>query len=115
MDKKDKASIFGMIFICVCVFMMMITLLFLSTKNQELEKKLEFDYIREGKCVYIETEKITSRPRHYYCLVYDEETEKTLKAIIPKELDPYTLEVGEIIIYKVNYDYTEVTFLNVKN
>ena len=116
MNKKDKVDVIGMVFVAVSVFLMLITLLVFATEIQELEKKLDFDYIREGQCVYVKYKDNYSEGWvAEYCLVYDEKNDKTLKVNVESNLVHIKIEAGDVIIYKVNYDYTEITFLNVKN
>ena len=113
MNKKDKAEIASFIFVGICSFIMFITTILFATKNQDLEKKVEFNQVKQGLCVYVESHKTAYKTEYTYCLVYDEETDKVIEVDLYEELIHGDIRVGDTIVYVVDYDYTDADFLNV--
>jgi hypothetical protein len=113
MNKKDKAKIVSFIFVGIFTFIMLITTILFAIKNKKLEQKAEFSQVKEGLCVYVESHKTAYKTEYTYCLVYDEETESVIEVDLYEELIHGDIRVGDTIVYVVDYDYTDVDFLNV--
>ena len=107
----------GLIMLFICWFVIA-GILFFSVKNENnrLNEMVEFECIREGYCVYVEY------PNAYdgdinipnYLLVYDDYVDKVIEVDIFDEYVYTKINVGDTILYVVDYDYTDADFMNVK-
>ena len=117
MDKEKKRTSKGDIIFMIIVSIMLMALLFglafLNNQNQDLKKKAEFNQVKQGLCVYVESHKTAYKTEYTYCLVYDEETDKVIEVDLYEELIHGSIRVGDTIVYVVDYDYTDADFLNV--
>lgn len=121
-EKEEKENfIIGIIFI-IGVIVLFISLLItaisagcMKHKIDELTKRNEFEYFREGLCVYVEYENAYTGevPVPVTLWVIDYETEKVIEVDVYEELVHTRIYVGDIILYTISYDYIDADFINV--
>lgn len=110
-NEDDKASIILLIIESLLALLLLFGIMLLRTENDKLQKRLEFEPIKEGLCVYVEYDHWQGC--YTYCLVYDYETERVIEVDLYDELIHTTICAGDTIIYCVDYDYCDADFLNV--
>lgn len=113
--KKFDLSLFvNILAVIVCLFLF-IMLTITTGEKAKLEAITRFEPIKEGICVYVEY------PNSYdgdvpvpdYLLVYDYETDKIIEVDVFDEVVYVRINVGDTILYCVDYNYTDADFLNV--
>lgn len=109
-NKEDSAIIIILIIATLIAVLTLIGVMFMQAKNEYLQKRAEFEPIKEGLCIYIEYDSIQG---YNYCLVYDYDTEKVIELDLYNELIHTDICVGDTILYCVDYDYYDADFLNV--
>lgn len=115
-DKQEKDNfIISFIGFIVGLLLVAITIGLMTHKIKELEKINEFEYFREGLCIYVEYEGAHTGefPIPVTLLVLDYETEKVIEVDIYEELVHTRIYVGDIILYSISYDYIDADFINV--
>lgn len=116
-DRKD--NICGLIVAIVFIFILGIGLAIsihtITNLENQLKIQKEFEPIKEGLCVYVEYPNAYTGdfPIPNYLLVYDYETEKVIEVDIFDDTVHTRINVGDTILYVVDYNYTDVDFLNV--
>lgn len=116
---NKKENICGLIVAIVFIFILGIGLAIsihtITNLEKQLEAQKEFEPIKEGLCVYVEYPNAYTGnfPIPNYLLVYDYETEKVIEVDIFDETVHTRINVGDTILYVVDYDYTDADFLNV--
>lgn len=116
MDKDKKDSIFLIFYTLGWIVLVFLLVLFLNNKYRKLRYQAEFESLREGVCVYVEYPNAydaAKGPVPDYLLVYDYETEKVIEVDIYEELIHTRINVGDTIVYVVDYNYTDADFINV--
>ena len=116
MDKDKKDSIFLIFYTLGWIVVVFLLALFLNNKYRDLKHQVEFESIREGTCVYVEYDNAYEQgvgPIPNYLLVYDYHTEKVIEVDIFDELVHTRINVGDTIVYVVDYNYTDADFINV--
>lgn len=79
----------------------------------KLEQEKKFETLREGLCVYVESNHTGYKTEYTYCLVYDESIDKIIEVDMFDELIHTNIAVGDTIVYVVDYNYTDADFVNV--
>ena len=122
MDKNDYITVIkrrNIIFLCILAWLLIIAIITLTTalieENRKLNEITEFEPIKEGICVYVEYPNSYTGdiPIPNYLLVYDYETDKIIEVDVFDEVVYVRINVGDTILYCVDYNYTDADFLNV--
>lgn len=115
MDKDKKDSIFLIVYTLGWIVLVFLLVLFLNNKYKDLRHQVEFESIKEGLCVYVEypNEYTGDFPIPNYLLVYDYEIEQIIEVDIFDDTVHTRIDVGDTILYVVDYNYTDADFLNV--
>lgn len=108
--KNTKIDIIYSIICCLLSLILFIGIIFVQNENDYLQKRVEFEPIKEGLCIYVEHDPWQG---YNYCLVYDYEVEQVIEVDLYDELIHTDICVGDIIVYCVDYDYCDADFLNV--
>jgi predicted PurR-regulated permease PerM len=112
MDEKKYKSTIQVLIIIGCVLVLM-GILFLASigslvkQREQLKNELEFyqeESIREGQIIAVSDAVV---------YVIDTLKEKVIEVDIYHELIHTTIEVGDIAVYGVNYDYTDAGLLGI--
>lgn len=87
----------------------------ITNLKSQLKAQEEFEPIKEGLCVYVEypNSYTGNFPIPNYLLVYDYETEKVIEVDIFDDTVHTRINVGDTILYVVDYNYCDADFLNV--
>ena len=109
------ALVIAVVFIVIFGLGLAISIRTITDLERELEIQKEFEPIKEGVCVYVEYPNAYTGdfPIPTYLLVYDYETEKVIEVEIFADTVHTRIDVGDTILYVVDYDYTDADFLNV--
>lgn len=95
---------------------LLITTIMFACWYSESKSRLDFEYVREGLCIYSDCV-YTGDKTHPYegniCWVIDYETEKVIEVDIYNDTLYCEIEPGDIIGYIVDYDYTDADLLYV--
>lgn len=109
-DKENSTNIIFYILGCLMGFILLIVISFMRVENERLRQQAEFEPIKEGLCIYVEHDPWQG---YTYCLVYDYDIEKVIEIDLYNELIHTDINVGDTIIYVVDYNYCDGDFLNV--
>lgn len=112
MDKEDNKFAIQAFVILVCLLVVMCIIFAANIGNlvkqrEQLKNELEFyqeESIREGQIVSVSDTVV---------YVIDTLKEKVIEVDIYHELIHTAIEVGDIAVYVVNYDYTDADLLGV--
>lgn len=107
---EDKATIILMIIATLMALLLLVGVIFVRAENDYLQKRVEFEPVKEGLCIYVEHDPWQG---YTYCLVYDYEVEQVIEVDLYDELIHTDICVGDTIVYCVDYDYCDADFLNV--
>lgn len=110
-NNEDRTTIVILIIATVVAILLLVGVMFIRADNAYLQKRVEFEPIKEGACVYVEHD---PEQGYVYCLVYDYEAKQVIEVDLYDELIHTDICVGDTIIYCVDYDYCNADFLNVK-
>ena len=75
-NKEDKATIILMIIATLVAILLFFGEMFVRAENDYLRKRVEFEPIKEGLCIYVEHDPWQG---YIYCLVYDYEVEQVFE------------------------------------
>lgn len=109
-NNEDKTTIVILIIATVVAVLLFFGVMFIRAENEYLQKRVDFEPIKEGTCIYVEYD---PEQGYSYCLVYDYEVEQIIEVDLYNELIYTDICVGDTIIYYVDYDYCDADFLNV--
>lgn len=109
-NNEDETTIVILIIAVVVATLLLVGVMFIRAENDYLQKRVDFEPIKEGTCVYVEHD---PEQGYSYCLVYDYEVEQIIEVDLYNELIYTDICVGDTIIYYVDYDYCDADFLNV--
>lgn len=109
-NNEDETTIVILIIAVVVATLLLVGVMFIRAENDYLQKRVDFEPIKEGTCVYVEHD---PEQGYSYCLVYDYEVEQIIEVDLYNELIYTDICVGDTIIYYVDYDYYDADFLNV--
>ena len=109
-NEDNKISIILLIIGALIAILLLVGIMFMRAENENLQKRAEFEPIKEGLCVHVEHD---PQQGYIYCLVYDYEIEQIIEVDLYDELIHTDICVGDTIVYCVDYDYYDADFLNV--
>lgn len=109
------ALVIAIVFIVILGLGLAISIRTITDLEKQLEIQQEFEPIKEGLCVYVEYPNAYTGdfPIPDYLLVYDYEIEQIIEVDIFDDTVHTRIEVGDTILYVVDYNYTDADFLNV--
>lgn len=110
-NNEDRTTIVILIIAAVVAVLLFFGVMFIRAENEYLQKRVNFEPIKEGTCIYVEH---SPEQGYSYCLVYDYEAKQVIEVDLYDELIHTDICVGDTIIYCVDYDYDNADFLNVK-
>ena len=114
-EKSDKGLIWLIGILCIVLTLIIFGLIVCVDIIKEKDRQLEFEPVKEGLCVYVEYPNAYTGdfPIPTYLLVYDYETEKVIEVDIFADTVHTRINVGDTILYVVDYNYCDADFLNV--
>ena len=107
--KIRGTSMLNIINLVLVIIWAILTAILISQKN-DLKRKANFEPVKQGLCVYVEQDRWYD---YTYCLVYDEYIDQIIEVDIFNDVVHTQIEVGDTIIYVVDYNYCDADFLNV--
>lgn len=108
--RKHNDGVIPYIIFCIILLILGFWLIVSINIIQDKDRRLEFESLKEGLCIYIEYDPWQG---YTYCLVYDYDVEQVIEVDLYDELIHTDISVGDTIVYVVDYDYTDADFINV--
>ena len=111
---KTKLRFHHFIPLLSIIIALLITTIMFACWYGESKSRLDFEYIREGICVYSDCTYTGDRVHPYscsICYVIDSITDKIIEVDVYNDMLFCEIEPGDTIGYIVDYDYTDADCL----